>query len=65
MKWRTKQIFEGDTRIIWDFIWFPKSLQRQNGEWETRWFELTKIVQVRRSGGTYDDDYWENVSWAN
>ena len=62
MKWNTYIPQDNDIRIIWWFTLFPITLKNQQGEWETRWFELTKIVQKYHCGY---DSYWENISWAN
>jgi hypothetical protein len=59
MRWKKVTSNFGDSRLVSEFLFFPKNL---NGE--TRWLEFAKIRQVYRYGMGWGG-YWEDKAWHN
>jgi hypothetical protein len=53
MKWKSKKLYAGESRIIRKFLLFPTCL---SGEW--RWLEYALIHQYTNKDGKWVDGYW-------
>lgn len=62
MKWNRKHYHAGDSRIKEKFLFFPKSLPKENGEWETRWLEKA----AWREEKVFESiDSWVSENWID
>ena len=52
-------------RKVRKFLFFPLTLSRPSGIYETRWLEFAWIEQMYKSQGIFTHEHrWENIAWA-
>lgn len=59
MRWRKVKPVIGDERVVSEFLFFPKTLDK-----ETRWLEFAEIRQMYW-GRPWTKGSWEDVGWHN
>lgn len=63
MRWKTRLIREGETRIIDKFLILPLTIYSK-GFLETRWLCWSRIQQ-RRDYSQDDGAYWTNIGFVD
>ena len=65
MRWIKKSYEKGDWREHSRFLFFPKTMQNDNGDRETRWLEHAVWKEKYLGRGNSGMDYWSYQEWIN
>ena len=63
MRWIKKVLKEGMWRERSAFLFFPKSINNENGDRETRWLEHATWREKYIGRGDSGTDYWGYQEW--